>query len=103
MAGMGIQGGVVVMKAGCPRFCSWTIPEQLSHPHGTVWPSRLGAWDVFGVSIFPLLRVLPPGPVIRGIYITILCPHQELHGILSPFTMEGTSGFGPAPLCAELP
>lgn len=78
-------------------------PRQGSSPGPVaVWPPCLGAWVVFGVSIFPSLHSMPPGPTIRSVYTTVLCPHQEPHGILSPFTREETSGFGPAPLRAEL-
>ena len=76
--------------------------EQHSWPCGIAYPPCLGAWVVFAVSTFPSLHSLLPGPVVRGVYTTVLCPQQEPHGILSPFTWEGTGGFGPEPLRAGL-
>lgn len=76
-------------------------PRQGSSP-GPVVPCGHPAWVVFGVRIFPSLHSVPPGHTIRSVYTTILCPHQEPHDIPSPFAREETSGFCPAPLCAEL-
>lgn len=47
-------------------------PGHLSWSHGTAWPPCLGDHGMFGESIFHSLRGLPPGPVIRTIYVTVL-------------------------------
>lgn len=100
MAEMGVQGGLVVTRGGCSGPCSWpytgaALPAPWRHV-ATLLGCSGGVW----CEHLPL----PPQPAtaIRGTYTTVLCPHPELHGILSPFTREETRGFGPAPLRAAL-